>query len=1745
MALNRDGVLLEGIRLANANNVFNFPPRNLVTDSSAFNSVVNRAEYVILAGASDNSVKATDIGDSRLRFNWTRNEGSVSRFTYDGFAQKWLPSPGAPPDVLGPLSNTPRLTAPIPDTSVTDAPFKLFLGSTSRILTFAIQIVGTAGDFTNPITGTVQLALDSGLLNFGSDDISTFGGQDVLSQRQSFFDRIQFKGLIGVLPSSSSVDYFIHLNPLPGSGQIPRIRIDYQRYLAPVQVSSESGLSGATAGTFRWASDTGRIKFADSDIDANAGRSVYYDGVHNSSVQLSRTTLGTLSAAWPSVGFTSSTLIGATDPVQYLVFAELGSVRSYFPARLITTATAPSREPVAKECFVNTDTGQVFFNASDVSAFASWTFCFVNTIVQIDKGVSVQFYRSAVNTSGLPVVDDFTIIYFTEDQLLVDGIGQFPFIQLPTTPVVDSELEYVVAPGPSSSGTFSGALEDATDSSAQGLGYTLNLDVKQLQFSNRKTVSKEVLVPTPVVKLDDGIINPFGFVVDKNGIALSPGVDFAFDPITGEMEFLESVGGNDPNNEFDITGTVVLPNSFVPDEFGVFDTPDIGKYLLVSSLPNVGAYRIDQVFSNRPEVSPDFLAAGSLTVDVRAQGEIIADNFWQVLAAPFRKIVVGVGSSLTGPFSEISGFTAFPTTGQINLAAPAEPGSIYHIEYEYLRSLDDGSTVSTLATDTSLFRVRQEAGITTVGSSTVLFNPDGRLVSLARPIEVYVNGITQGPETFQFQSPGTIFLQQPVTAGQIVTINYWVNDAVGGETGFQLLNSPLVVDNIRITPGSTSVILNGDYSSTISSGCVILVDLLSEIVVIASVTYASSTDTTVLEFESPAAFDSGNNGTFHVSSSSIYPEQVIESSSFLGAVNNSTTMSFVGDVSGYREGTVITLDDDSYLVVSSIFVQATNRTEVAVAVRFRRNYITSVLKRSARPVFFPSSKFQTSKLANVGEEFILVRMGDSRKILVRGADYTVSEGGAIDLSFVAGGTDSLICMYVANKLQSIGDVFGLNYSYAISPSTLNGIAGQRLLSTYNLFSPDCFFYRIETVGTFLPEVQDLLRQSSQASGVSGPNTRDAVGRTNKDEGSPSPYFPEQHLANLDFSITQLLKFYNDLVNLYEDLLSNMDGRIVGGEHGRFRFDGISNNPARDTYADVTNDLDDRIVLYYRKVLTGFFTFSDVPVYVSMSQPNAKSRVYPISNRVSAAINNLVGASNNGQVLGTLGIEAITSASNFISTPAAAFSTVVFHVGAQTAILFEENGDFEHLVPKFVAGMQVTLYSNDGVEDVTTTVASAAVNSVTINATTTLESGYIARNTSDPDDTTVSRYKTGFDIGLNTDTGEIVNISNASGAGNPQEDIVGNEILDVTVQFNNQETTPRRIPALDGSLLNDYGFFSVPQMRRNGETILLEKEKLHIGNMNISVIDSSNLSRVSTPIFAVVNDIIRFIDGPNAGAQRAVQSVISIGATSVYQMASAFAFADPGSNSERLLADGTRLDTTLGQEIGVMETNVAGVASGNLFSVDSELITAGSIIDCIGIELSSGTGQPTSATVFSDPTANFSLDGVGSNSFLYVSSGANLGLYKVVSATATQLVVDNGALFAGFPSSGVAGSYSVFDVESILTDAGPEFLTEFLRETVTFLSGTLAWRSAPTTIGKTARTSSIDARIADIDSLISSIENILQRADQLYDVRYLWIQQRADRKTGLLTQRNQAILKRQEDLVRIVSDQKKLLITESL
>lgn len=1808
MPLDTSGALLEGIRISEGNNPFSYPPRSLASDPSQLNAVTQRAEYVLVTHCVDPSKQAVEIADPDLRFRWTRNDPGVLRFSYDSFGKRWLPSPGSSPDELGKLSNEDRLTMPVPDPSNLSAPFSVYVGSPVRQLTFSVQVVGSADDFTPPASlpaGTLQVSAEDGKINFSQADVDAYGGRTVLSQRQNFFDRTKTTGRFGVLPASSSVEYHVFLNPLPASGQVPLVRIGYGRQLVAVEVANEGSLGSPAPGTFAWAADTGRVRFSDSDVDALAGEGVYYDGVAVGTVQPAATPVGASVPAWPSPAFSVATdSVGYIDQ-RYVVYAELaGRPRVYWTVSVVPAA--PASRPRNGTAVLDSSTGNVYLSSRDVSRYAGYSYSHLDSLMSIEDGVSVQVFRSTVNGSGPEQKPDFTILYFVEDQIVVDGIIQAPFVMLPTTPVVDDVLSYRIDQGPSSSGTFTGPLADGTDPSRQGLGYLLNLDAHQLNFDFRKTVGITLQKPTPAVKLADAAISERGFVVTENGSPVVPGTDFDFDAGTGLLTFTEPFGQNDPSDVEGIKGDAQLP-SFFQASGPSFSASSAGSYLLVTSGPNVGIRRISSLVDpSRVAVDPPFVQARHEFVDLKSEADVLADRFFVEVDPPFKKFSLAKAPAGSSAYSQVptDEFSVFANVGQVNLVAPAGPGESFLVTYVALTTDDDGATYTPVNTvEKALFKVRQETATSTPGSPTVTFNPDGRPVSTARPFAVYVSGVPLAAGFFEFHAPGTLVLSDPVPAGKTVVLDYWVEVALGGETSFDLLNQPIDVDFALVSAGSSSTAFNGDQTALVSAGSVLFVSDKEALVVATSV-YDPLEDVTDVTFTAPAVFDS--DGGAILSCAPLGDGYFVSETAIPGSfVSGSNVFRFPGDLtSSYRLGTVVLLDGDPYYCIGSQFQDGFTR--VTTAAPARRNYIVPSVLRTVRPLFLPGRQFQTTLQADLDFEFTLVRNGPRAAVLVRDVDYAVTGGGSVTMTEDAVFGDSLYALYVAQDPRPAGTAFVLNYAYAVAPSSSNGLLGQRLVATYNLYAPDTFFYRVETIRTFLPEVQDMLKSGSQSS--SGPNTGNATGMSNKDFGRPSLYYDEQHENNLDIEIARLLLFYNDLINLYEDALSDLDGRIVGGRSGRFRFDDRFDNPPRTSYSQVTNDIDDQVLLYSRLRLTGFFTFEEVPVYGNMATPNSLSRIFPTAGTKATALNDKTGVLDFGKALGSIGVDNLRGVGLFKSSRSNSFFSTV----SGTAYTVDVNGDAEHGVPQFQVGEDVQVYEEDGAPSGSPaqvlSVSGTGPYVVTLSAGTSLARGSLLKDLSDSSNPTNHFYQPGRDLSVDLENGQVSNMYLGGIPLFPQTQVAGNEVCDVPITFGNSDIEPLRIPALDGDLLNDDGSVPAPRLRRTNESMLLADESVLLDNLGngstatgtafvgptlvdvfgatfpvavgdvvlftagpnsgesrvVTLIVSATQFRVGSPFSSqdtspsaaalmdgmVVNSgttpsvgqSFTFLDGPSAGATFTVNAIVPPG---VLKLSDTFSSVDPGSNYLVAVSGDQVLTDVVSQELAVLNDNAAApaVPPSLIAQVDSEIATATSLSRFGGPTVATGSGTTTSNTL-TDPGAQFSLAGAVAGCLVYVPSGPNRGLYSVSAVTSHVLTVDTDDPYAAFPSPGPGIPYEVIVPESFIESDQFGPVSRYLRETLAFYGSTLAWSSSLGPSGIPARVASIAERQSQISGYFDDFSAALVD-EGLYDIRYLWIDQRTNRKTGNFVKKRQAAQRRVENTRKLVKDQKKLLISEKI
>ena len=1482
MSLDTTGMLLEGMRVATGNNQFTFPPRNLIFNQSTLDSSqsLGRAEYMLFVAGQATGASGIEIADPNISFFWSRND-SVTRFDYDMFARRWNTLPGGPPLNIGIFGNTPVVAAPIPDQTVpaTEAPYYIYLGI-PRQTVFTIQIVESDADFVSTLpAGTVQLSLQTGDLNWGAADLAnvSYQNQPVYVSQQSFNSRAQSKGIFGQLPQSASESYLLYLNPIPGVGQIPRIRIGYQPYLTAVAYATEALLTTPPAGSVAWSQDTGRVLFAPADITTNLQSNVYYDGVVLGQLKFTRIFIADilgLSTFFPaSIGTNPIFANPDIDGTRYVFFAEpISGPRYYFNVILGTTAnggtlTGPSQGQVLLDTF----TGNIYISEADAKTLNGAPFYFLDSVLPVERGVGFQPARSGVNSGGAEQTPDFTEKYAVEQQVVQSVIMGSPFAQLPTVPLVDSNLEFGVLPN-TSGGTYVGPLVNNATSPLDSIGYILNLDQKQIQYSARKQVSQTLIVPAPSIKLADSAIFPQGFEVTRNSQALVTGVDFSFDPNGGVLNFLTPIGEDDPANILNISGNVVLPNFFVSDTT-TFTSANVGMFLLVSQGPNANLYQINGVSNaNTLTVAPTFVRAGATQADVRANREIIADRFFTNFTPPLRTFTISSSNSVNGTFTPLSQteFSAFLLTGQINLTTPTQPGEVFKITYVWQQSPDNGVTVTptTITNELAAFKIRQETATIIPNTNTLTFNPTGRTVQSGKGFNLVIDGVTADPSTYNFVPPGTINVVSNFSATDTATIDYYVAESPGGNTSFFLANSPISIDYPQILSGATSATFNGDQTAVIQQGGAFLLNT-TDVVLMGPVAYDATSDTTTVQLTGPSNYTNyplGGTPTLMqicapITGQNAMTYMVTETNPVDMLPANTNVISINAQVN-YPQNTIVLINGDPYLVTSSTYDSTSNVTSVTLSDPALSNYITINLQHTIRPVLQAGTDFQTSQSATLTFPFTLVNSGTNPAVLRQEVDYTVSDGGNVKLTSPVGYGEVLNALYVARAPQAAGTTFTYNYAYSIAPSTSNGLLNQQLTASYDLYSPDTFFYNIETIVTYLPIVIATIQQNSSA-GV-GPNIQSQTTPQTKDQGTPSLYWQEIHYGNEDIVVQRLLYFYNTLVNNYEDILSNLDGRVVGGINGKFRYNGLSeqvpqpsNNPLPyaqpnaapglqwfSYYYQITNDIDDYVVLYldvFQDPTKPFFTELDVPILGYMYQPNNLSRIYPTYDPfVTVYLNGQnFPVLNYGNTIGSTGISNLTSVSTLSTTRA--FAPVLTAVGtgttnpspllppttATTAVI-SINGDSSNDIPSFSTGQTVQFYNADGSPNGGTgTVSAIAANNdgtftlgVSGVAITMLGGGVVRVL-----DSSSHYYTPNRDFNINNDDG--IFTSNYLGLPSPPFPSVvhinGNELVDTSVTFVNSDTTPRRIPVLDGSTLSDNGRPAFPPLTRIGEDTYLGME----------------------------------------------------------------------------------------------------------------------------------------------------------------------------------------------------------------------------------------------------------------------------------------------------------------------------------
>jgi len=874
-------------------------------------------------------------------------------------------------------------------------------------------------------------------------------------------------------------------------------------------------------------------------------------------------------------------------------------------------------------------------------------------------------------------------------------------------------------------------------------------------------------------------------------------------------------------------------------------------------------------------------------------------------------------------------YTLQPELGFIELAERMlELGEIF-VTYKD----SDGNLIEERGT----FLVRKEDVPHAVPTATMTFNPLGRETAELPLPKVYRGGRPQSDAqvkvdvstttiTFLTSTQVTDALPAgiPVGVNESVYIDYYIYEAFGGEKTLSVLQPPMLNVPIQIAEGDTSFDMGGDRTTDFLPDYLLRLDN-AQVYLIDSASYNAGTETTTITIVAGSGDFQGfledyrnptlavSSGLTPISGASSYFQ--IETASFESTPRGSSLLRLAGDLTQtYVNGLVVYFDGgatftDFNLVEGSAYDADTDRTEVTFSSNGARQYTASpgLLRRSLRAVLeSPAAQGHTSNAPILNEpnpddpvfqgSIITVFRkveGEPGVLLTEGVDYTIDASGLVVFTDPLGPGEELSILYTGNRLVDAGRRFRASYTYGIAPDeTTNGLLNQILTMDYTTYLPDSFFWRVETFTNFRGELETQYEQDAKASVPSGgPILENAAATRLYEQGVESTFFQEGYLSNEDIVARATLVLYNDAVNYLEDALQDMDGRVVGDQDGRFLFDGLIDNPDRATFAEVTNQIDDRF-----KISPAPYTFSwpfslvSIGTYLEVYKAAPTSRFYPTQRYIATGVEYTPAfppGPATGTVMGAVGYENVTGLSGVEKRWPWAVVTETAEVGdTQIKVDFAE-GDADLFRPSFSASDVVTLYAPDRVTAlVTATTVASVPDATTINLPAlTVE---VPRGSAVVLDATDSNYRdkytVGLDLGLDAELGLLTVINPGTFFTNnppPSE-----TLLDLYAGVPATETAPERFPALDGLTTDDDGNRGLPPLNpsvdseiggdpQNVGYLYVEQENIEVGgrlrsSTRAPFLGTGDLDGPGTTITLTagtfpsptpnVGDLVRILDG---------------------------------------------------------------------------------------------------------------------------------------------------------------------------------------------------------------------------------------------------------------------------------------------
>jgi len=543
-----------------------------------------------------------------------------------------------------------------------------------------------------------------------------------------------------------------------------------------------------------------------------------------------------------------------------------------------------------------------------------------------------------------------------------------------------------------------------------------------------------------------------------------------------------------------------------------------------------------------------------------------------------------------------------PILGGVFFNTPLGQGQV--VEARYYQANTDGTVVVDEAgvpvpIVEYLSNVIRLEVATAVSTTEYAFNPSGKTVDTAFATSVWVGPNLQnyGGKTDVSVSGNTLLFTYNVDPTKRVRLNYAVLEASGGEQTYSTSVTPVYRPPFYLEAGQDTFTVEGDRTSEFAVGTLLVVGgipfytkatsydgttALTTVTVwptpeneVGSRAPANDADASLssvpvaLTVDPEAPVTGGGNAGFLLS----YPSAV-----YLPVNRGDTVFTFVGDYTQVaKAGHLLEVGGYPFIVVGN---------ELVIEGRYTRVYVNNPAPTglslldgefvflSARPVY-PNNPVQfvfKPWLPYENVEVVLYGEADENgplpgRTLVEGVDYAAAPSTGT-LTLKAPATPSLLptqrlvmSYYAANVIGPqvqdgavVVPTYSAQMKVRVAPTTENGYLGRTLLASYSFAAPDSFYMQVAPLEQYLGDVAQVALGRVQAQAVSGGPTLFSPGSTPlSKQGALGLRGQVQDARDQDRAARVFLSLYNEVVVYFEQVVENIDGRIIGDRDGKFKF----------------------------------------------------------------------------------------------------------------------------------------------------------------------------------------------------------------------------------------------------------------------------------------------------------------------------------------------------------------------------------------------------------------------------------------------------------------------------------------------------------------------------------------------------------------------------------------------------------------